>query len=162
MKRYKKDVDPWDIATSSPQSDRSVILQYHGEVRFGPAYYLLWVQVDGEYVGPGETEVYGNKIFWAVDGSYIALERRFSLMTPDNGLLIVDLKTSQQCLLDRFGSGFLDSITWQHDEDRSGCTVIYRTVYYRQDNVPEQIVSEVSIDSIVTWDPILWLNVFGS
>ncbi|MEZ4771138.1 MAG: hypothetical protein R2844_22305 [Caldilineales bacterium] len=84
-----KDLGPFDIKVPSPEGDLCLVLEYRGEVLFGPPFYELWIQVGDEHVGPGETEIYGDKAFWSADGRYVALERWCSLELPDNGLIIL-------------------------------------------------------------------------
>lgn len=159
MMRRTSDVGPLDIEIRSPQGDRNLILEYCGEVRFGPPFFLLWIQAGDEYVGPGETEIYGDKAFWSTDGRYLALERWYSLELPNNGLMILDLRTARRCLLERLGTGFLKDVTWRQDEAGDQWTIMYWTDQYRRDNGVVRKLEEATISKELDWMAVDWLHV---
>lgn len=159
MVRQTRDIGPLDIRVPSPQGDRSIILEYRGEVPFGPPFFLLWIQVDNAYVGPGDAEIYGDKAFWSADGRYLALERWYSFETPDNGLVIIDLKTEQTSLVSRLGPRFLYDVTWRLDTSENQHTITHRTEHYLQSEGSVRNIAQVNVDETLAWTSVHWLNV---
>ncbi len=158
MKRHAKDTGPLDVLISSPQRDRNLILEYRGEVAFGPPYFALWVEHRDEYVGPGVKDLYGDRVFWSPDGRYVVLERWLSLDAPDNRLLILDLVSARQCLAARLGAEFLQNVIWHPTESESQRLVTYQVEWCGKDGESVQCAAKLVIDDRLDWTSVNWLN----
>lgn len=157
MIRQTISVGPLDINAPSPQHQHDLILKYRGEVPFGPPYYNLWIRVNDDYVGPGEAEIFGDKAFWSPDERYVVLEAWHSLETPDNGLVVLDLRTTQHCQVDDLGSKFLRDVVWHQGKD--GWKITYQTDQYQDGHSGSvvQMVTDVRIGGSLDWTFVNWL-----
>lgn len=158
MKRYMRDIGPLDVLHFLPQSERNIILEYRGEVHFGPPYFALWIEQDGEYVGPGTEDLFGDKLFWSPDERYLVLERWRSLETPTNNLLILDLTSMQQCLAVELGANFLRTVLWHPEAGKGYRLMTYQTEGFRQHGQLVRVSAELAIDDMLGWEPINWLE----
>lgn len=158
MKRHTRDMGPLDVLISLPERDRNLILEYRGEVPFGPPYFALWVEHSGEYVGPGVQDLYGDKAFWSPDGQYLALEHWLSLDAPDNCLLILDLMSERQCLAARLGTKFLQAVVWHFEESGSYDAITYQAEGFRGDGEVDHATAKLVIDDMLEWTPVSWLR----
>jgi hypothetical protein len=158
MIRSAANMGPLDPVVPSPQGDRTLVLEYHGEVRFGPPYYLLWNQQDASYVGPGQSEIYGDKAYWSTNGRYLALERWLSLTMPDNVLEVLDLKSGRKCIVAQLGANFVQSVFWWQREDGEQSSLTYLLTQYRQDEDRGRNGATVAIDAALEWVPADWWN----
>lgn len=160
MKRHTSDLGPLDVLISSPKNDRSIILEYFGEVPFGPPYFALWIEHQGNFVGSSTRDFYGDKAFWSHDGRYLALERWLSLEVPDNCLLILDLILARQCLAARLRMKFLHDVIWHPTESESHRLITYQAEWFGDNGEPLRTTTKLVIDDRLDWTSANWLTEF--
>ena len=156
MKRYATGTAPLDIRIDAPIGDQHLLLEYQGEIRFGPPYFRLWLGNGNEYVGPGPDEFYGDKASYSPDGRYVAIERWFDLTSPDTGLVVLDLHLARRCTVDRLGAGFLEQIAWRQNGNSAVQVVVYSIIYYGTTGNSTHSPKERFLDNTLDWEPIVW------
>ena len=155
MQKLTPSVKPLDIIVEEPASRYSLLLEYQGEIPFGPPYYFLWIRDRDRLVGPGPEEYYGDKAFFSPDGRFVALERWFDLSSPNTGLLILDLQHKKQAIIDRFGAGFLKKLSWKKNSEET-TKIVYSVIYYKPDGYDCEH-KELLLDSeLIKWTKIVW------
>jgi hypothetical protein len=93
------------ITSTSPDHQHSVILEYSGEIRFGPVFYTL--KVDTIFFGK---RIFGNKFLWSPDSRYFAIQEWETIseaLGPQTQLLLLDLETKRECVLSKVEQGFI-------------------------------------------------------
>ena len=94
-----------DIMVPSPDSVHKALMNYVGEIRFGPAYYSLTL----DQISFGE-RVFGDAYLWSPDSKFCAVQEWETTSEgrgPQTRLLLVDLKGRKECILSRAEKGFI-------------------------------------------------------
>lgn len=131
------------IVSAAPDQEHSAVLEYAGEIRFGPAFYTLVV----DKISFGK-RVFGNKFLWSPDSRYFAIQEWETVsesLGPQTRLLLIDLEAGRECILSKAEQGF---IIPQKFEDG-------KLVYTKEYHGPG-IISEFEIDflSLKIWENI--------
>ena len=108
------------LVTVSPDGHVKVLLEYLGEIRFGPPYYALRICSGnvGKYASyeqPGCIVPYGATLGISPDSHLLVVERWSSLATPDNMVVLIDVPGDREADLYHLGPGFLRGITFESD-----------------------------------------------
>jgi len=93
------------IVSMSPENEHRAILEYAGEVRFGPVYYLLTV----DEISFRE-RIFGGSYLWSPDSRFFAIqewETTNEAGGPQTKLLLIDLQKKRECVLSRAERGFI-------------------------------------------------------
>jgi hypothetical protein len=102
---------------------------YAGEIRFGPAYYM--VKLDGRVLRKHlfEKRYFGEVSLWSADSRYLALSEWRSFVErrgPDTQLVVIDILAKRECTIART-RGFVEPVRFE------GNTFLYtRTSYDKQ------------------------------
>jgi len=126
------------IASTSPDGKHRAVLEYSGEIRFGPAFYML--AVDG--ISFGE-RVFGNKFLWSPDSRFFAIQEWETTTEgrgPQTHLLLIDLETKRECVLSRAEKGFIIPKNFENDK------LIFTKEYHGPDLVREFEIEFLSLD----------------
>jgi hypothetical protein len=114
----------------SPGGDHTAEFLYAGEIRFGPAYYM--VRLDGRLL---RKHLFGMRYFgegclWSADSRYLALSEWRSFAEkqgPDTQLVVIDIPAQRDFAVARVRGGFGEPARFE------GNTLVYtRTSYDKQ------------------------------
>jgi hypothetical protein len=131
------------IISTSPDNQHSAILEYSGEIRFGPAFYTLKVDM----ISFGK-RVFGNKFLWSPDSRYFAIQEWETVseaLGPQTQLLLIDLETNCECVLSKVERGFIVPRKFESGK------LIYAKEYHGQGVVKEFEIDFLFLD---TWKNI--------
>jgi hypothetical protein len=110
------------IVSTSPDGKHHAILEYRGEIRFGPAYYSLTVDT----IRFGE-RVFGNSFLWSPTSRFLAIQEWETISEshgPGTHLLLLDLDAKRECVLSWAEKGFIVPKSFEHDK------LIYTKEYF--------------------------------
>jgi hypothetical protein len=130
------------ISVSLDEQHRAV-LEYSGEIRFGPAFYKLTVAE----ISFGE-RFFGNKFLWSPNSRYFAIQEWETIEEahgPRTKLLLIDLEARRECILSEAHAGFVVPRTFEDDK------LIYEKEYYSQGVVKE---FEIEFLALARWQDI--------
>jgi hypothetical protein len=107
---------------ASAGGDHTAQFLYAGEIRFGPAYYM--VELDGRLL---RKHLFGKRYFgeaclWSADSRYLALSEWRSLSEargPDTQLVVIDILAQHECATGRMRGGFAEPVRFE------GSTLVY-------------------------------------
>jgi len=114
----------------SPSGDHTAEFLYAGEIRFGPAYYM--VKLDGRLLRKHlfEKRYFGEASLWSADSRYLALSEWRSFAEgrgPDTQLVVIDIPAHHDFTVARVRGGFGEPVRFE------GQTLVYtRTSYDKQ------------------------------
>lgn len=79
-----------------------VVLEYAGEIRFGPQYFHLWMRIgdrpsDGRYFGPGRNVCFGKTM--KLSPRFLVVERWHGSDKPDGSVMIIDTTEGREAEL---------------------------------------------------------------
>jgi hypothetical protein len=132
-----------DIIVPSPDLLHKAVLKYVGEIRFGPAYYLLTLDKISF-----EERVFDNSYLWSPDSRYLTVqewETTSASRGPQTRLLLIDLDLKQECVLSRAERGFI--VLQKFEKDK----LVY-TKEYRQPSMIKEF--EIEFLFVDRWDNI--------
>jgi hypothetical protein len=135
------------IVSSSPDNRHNAVLEYVGEIRFGPPYYSL--RIDKIFFGD---RIFGDSCLWSPNSRYFAAQEWETTSEghgPQTHLLLIDVETNRECILSRAEKGFIVPRKFEND----------RLIYVKENFAP-RTTAEFEIQ-IVTLDRWQNLNVQG-
>lgn len=146
-----------DIELTSGDSRVVLLLEWQGEVRFGPPYYAMWLRIDGRpspesFAGPGIESPHGALAAFSADGRYLVVERWRRLDYPDTTAVIIDLVTARESVALEIGAGFLRAIRFD-GMNNWACTLTTRCF---RDNEWVDRHARISASENREWLPIMW------
>lgn len=148
-----------DILVLSPSADREIVLEWLGEVHFGPPYYALWIRsLDREmFCGPGRDVLHGSICVLSPDGRFLIFERWRGLEAPDNTAVALDLFESRETTVAHLGNGFLRQVNFESpvgSSDGSVCVIrfdVFDGSAWTSREATIDILSELA-----TWKKLDW------
>jgi hypothetical protein len=129
------------IASTSPDEKHNAVLEYSGEIRFGPAFYTLAVDMISF-----RKRIFGNRFLWSPDSRYFAIQEWETVteaLGPQTRLLLIDLEARRECLLSKAEQGFIVPKGYENDK------LIYTKEYHGQSIVRE---FEIEFQSLDRWE----------
>jgi len=129
---------PDRITILSPNEKWIAVLTYLGEVRFGPAYYSLAID---KFLFEGRT--FGDSYLWSPDPCFFAIQEWETTSEgrgPQTQLLLINLDTTQECILSRAERGFIAPRRFENDK------LIYTKEYYAPRSTIEFEIEYFSLD----------------
>jgi hypothetical protein len=126
------------ITSTSPDNQHIAILEYSGEIRFGPAFYTL--KVDTISFG---NRVFGNKFLWSPDSRYFAVQEWETVseeVGPQTHLLLIDLENQRECILSKVEQGFIVPKKFENSK------LIYAKEYHGWGALKELEIDFLSLD----------------
>jgi hypothetical protein len=126
------------ITSTSPDHQHSAILEYSGEIRFGPAFYTLTIDT----ISYGK-RVFGNKLLWSPDSRYFAIQEWETVseaLGPQTQLLLIDLEIKRECVLSKAEQGFIVPKKFENGK------LIYTKEYHGQGVVQEFEIEFLTLD----------------
>jgi len=129
--------------STAPYNHHLAILEYSGEIRFGPAFYIL--KVDTISFGK---RVFGNKFLWSPNSRYFAIQEWETVsegLGSQTQLLLIDLENKSECVLSAAEQGFIVPTKFENGK------LIYVKEYHEQG-----VVKEFEIDFLILdrWENI--------
>ena len=113
-------IDP--VTIPSPDGILTAILNYLGEIRFGPPYYSLAIDkriLNGRY--------FGASYLWSPDSRYFAIQEWETISEgrgPQTQLLLIDVETQRECAVSKAENGFIVPLKFEKNK------LIYRKDYF--------------------------------
>lgn len=144
-----------DICTVSPDGRTTVVLEWLGEVHFGPAYFALWIQFTGQTVlfGPGRSILHGGTLAISPDSRYLLVERWANLLTPNTSAVVLDLEQKRENVAVHIGTGFLGKVEFPSDEHI--CSLQF-DVFESNSWVCRQ--DRIDLPNLPNWTPLTWVD----
>jgi hypothetical protein len=127
------------VASTSPDAKHRAVLEYSGEIRFGPAFYTLAV----DHIPFGK-RVFGHQLLWSPDSRYFAIqewETAEEALGPQTRLLLIDLNTRRECILSKAEQGFIVPRKFENGK------LVYTKEYHGQGIIQEFEIDFLSLDS---------------
>src|SRR5690348_3507471 len=110
----------WDVVKSSLDGRTDAVLRYVDEVRFGPAYFTLWLGVEERT--PGTSVYFGRFLELSSDGRFVVVERWDDLRVPNTTAVIVDCVERRIASLLHMGRGHIERVSFRD----SGVVILHR------------------------------------
>lgn len=95
------------IEIRSPDQQKSVLLEYRGEARFGPAFF---VGRSSGFSWPLEDAIIGEEVHWSADSRFAVLlvfRARDTAAPPDVELVAIDTTTGSVLAIERNKHGLI-------------------------------------------------------
>jgi hypothetical protein len=97
-----------------------VVLEYAGEIRYGPTYHALWMRIDGRpedgrYFGPGRNVHFREAMNVSTDGRYVVLDKCLQINRPDSSVIIIDAHEGREAELLHVESALVTAIAFEPD-----------------------------------------------
>ena len=118
-------------------------LRFAGEIRFGPAYFSLWI--DGREI---RNRIFGDGLHWSADGRFLVAQE---WLTTDYGIgpvtcaAVMDVENRKIARMKIIQKGFAEDFQWQDE------VLIYR------ENIPAQGKSaeiQITLSAIENWQDV--------
>jgi len=109
---------------SSPNGQYEATLEWVGEIRFGPAYYRLYIR--GRVLSD---RVFGSEFIWSPDSRFLLVQEWLTTSEaegPNTMLVAFDVQHGRECALAKASHGFVDAIGVLDN------VVRYRKSYYSE------------------------------
>jgi len=111
-----------DKRALSPDGRHEAALEWAGDVRFGPAYYRLYVH--GRRI---PRRLFGAELVWSPDSRYLLVQEWLTTSEragPHTRLVVLDLLEGRECALAEVRQGFVEPVGVE------GSLVRFRESYY--------------------------------
>lgn len=104
----RKRNESMDIRSQSPDGRREAVLEYAGEIRFGPPYYYL------RLLGAAILKrLFGSSLMWSPDSRFLLVQEWLSTSErdgPRTQIVVFDFLDGRECSLAKADQGFVEPL----------------------------------------------------
>ena|SRR5579863_3706032 len=132
----------------SPSGNHAAKFLYAGEIRFGPPYYTVELDVLLLSKPLLRRRYFGVACLWSSDSSYLALSEwlsRSESRGPETQVVVIDIPNRQECAVDRLRGGFAEPVRFE------GKILIYTETFYSREGRPQVDTCRVDLTTWRKW-----------